>query len=311
MTFILDHLIAILVGATLLGGLLFMQQRGQQAAIETTIRHRAETQTSSFLSTLTRDVENARTARQIKSGLGTWAPDAKGAWGDYSLGVFGTPTRTDWLQLVTLTSPEAGSASPFQAVAYRSVELADSVEVKGVRHPLYRVDRYVYESGAADWERRGGSAPNLIRFSVNATDLDGDPVYNWRIRELPSSVEIAVEAAEAGVGRKAGDLAATTRTNATSQALSVRIPNASSSATAAAPPPPGGNSPIPPAPGIGAAAPSGSGPGGTSGTTGDAGSGSTGDAGSTGDSSTTGGSTGDSGSTGDDSPAGTAPDVDS
>ena len=251
MTFILDHLTAVLVGGTLLGALLFMQQRGQQAAIETNIRHRTETQTSSFLNTLTRDIENARTAGQITSGLGAWAPDAKGTWGTYSFGVYGTKTRTDWLQLVTLSSPESGSASSLQAVAYEAVELADSVEVGGVTYPLYRVDRHVYESGAGGWEHRGGSAPNLIRFSINATNLNGKPVYNWRMGELPSSVEVAVEAAEAGVGRKTGDLAATTRTNATSQALSVRIPNASSTTTATAPAPPGGTKPIPAVPGIG------------------------------------------------------------
>ncbi len=106
MAFFFDHLIAVVVGATLLGALLFVQQRSQQTSIETTIRHRTETQTSSFLNTLSRDLENARTSRQITTGLGTWVPDEISSWSSRAFGIHGDSAHTDWIELVTLADPQ-------------------------------------------------------------------------------------------------------------------------------------------------------------------------------------------------------------
>ncbi|MEO0556579.1 MAG: hypothetical protein AAF170_00205 [Bacteroidota bacterium] len=250
MAFIFDHLIAILVGATLLGALLFIQHRGQQSAVENTIRHRAETQTASFLSTLTRDLENARTSRQITTGLGSWAPDSIGNWGNRAFGIYGTDTHTDRIELVTLADPDAGISSGLLAVGYEAVATGDSVTIGGVRQALYRVHRYVYEPGAADWVRRGGSNANLTRFSLRANTVDGSSTSDDRIGTPPVSVDIAITAAEAPVGQKTGDLAATTLTNATQQAITVRNVNATSTGDASAVAPPGGTVEIPRFPGI-------------------------------------------------------------
>ena len=245
MTFIIDHLIAILVGATLLGALLFIQHRGQQSAVETAIRHRAETQTSAFLGTITRDFENTRTSGQITTGLGTWSNDAISNAPKRAFGVHGTATHTDIVELVTLADPAAGVASPLQAVVYESVELPDSVVVAGVKRPLYRVDRYVYEPGAAGWVQRGGSAGNLTSFVVRARSLDGGTLTNGRTSNAPATVAVELMAAEDGVGRKTAELAATTRTNATRQAITVRVVNASSTGGASGVAPGGKTSPIP------------------------------------------------------------------
>ena len=255
MAFIFDHLIAILVGATLLGALLFIQQRGQQSSIETTIRHRTETQTSSFLSTLTRDLENARTSRQITTGLGTWAPDEISSWGNRAFGIHGDSTHTDWIEFVSLANPDQGTNSPLQAVGYRTVATGDSANVGGTLHPLYRVDRYVYEAGAMDWVQRGGSTPNLTTFSIRANRINGGVVTNDRLGDVPASFEVLLTAAEARVGRKTGDQAATTLTNATRQAMTVRVVNASSTGTATGVAPPSGPGPIPRFPGINPPAP--------------------------------------------------------
>lgn len=267
MAFIFDHLIAILVGATLLGALLFIQQRGQQSSIETNIRHRTETQTSSFLSTLSRDLENARTSRQITTGLGWWSPDEFGSWGSRAFGIHGTDTHTDWIEFVSLANPEAGISSGLQAVGYRTVETGDSVTVGGVRQALYRVDRYVYEPGAADWVQRGGSADNLTRFALRATRLDGGTLTDGRLGDPPASIDVVITAAERGLGQKTGDQRATTRTNTTRQALTVRMINATSTGDASAVAPPTGTNPIPLFPGVDPPAPEPpSGPGsGTSG----------------------------------------------
>lgn len=245
MTFIIDHLIAILVGATLLGALLFIQHRGQQSAVETAIRHRAETQTSAFLGTITRDLENARTSEQITTGLGTWSKDAVSNSPKRAFGVHGTATHTDIVELVTLVDPAAGAASPLQAVVYESVELPDSVEVAGVKRPLYRVDRHVYRAGAGGWVQRGGSAGNLTSFVVRTRSLDGGTLTNGRTSNAPATVAVELMAAEDGVGRKTAELAATTRTNATRQAITVRVVNASSTGGASDVAPGGKTSPIP------------------------------------------------------------------
>lgn len=250
MTFIIDHLIAILVGATLLGALLFMQLRGQQSSIETTIRHRTETQTASFLSTLTRDLENTRTQSQIQSGLGTWSQDSVSTYTTRAFGIHGNSTHTHWLEFVTLADPSAGVASPLMAVSYRTVPTGDSVEVGGVLQPAMRVERFVWEPGMADWEQRGGSASNVTGFSVTATRPDGSVLTNNRSGTSPAKIAIVLTAAEDGVGQKTGDQAATTRTNATRQALTVRIANANSTGDASAVLPPGGPFTIPLFPGI-------------------------------------------------------------
>lgn len=268
MAFVFDHLIAILVGATLLGALLFIQQRGQQSAAENTIRHRTETQTSSFLSTLTRDLENTRTSRQITTGLGTWAPDEINSWGNRAFGIHGTATHTEWIELVTLADPNAGISSELQAVGYRTVATGDSVDVGGVSQALYRVDRYVFAPGMSDWEQRGGSIDNVTSIAIQATRLNGTVLTNGRIGDAPATVSVVLTAAEDGVGRKTGDLAATTLTNATRQAVTVRVVNASSTGDAIAVAPPTGPIEIPTFPGINPPPPVTVGPSGPSGPSG-------------------------------------------
>lgn len=250
MVFIFDHLIAILVGATLLGALLFIQQRGQQSSFETTLRHRTETQTTAFMSTLSRDLENARTSRQITTGLGRWVPDEISNWGSRAFGIHGSDTHTDWIEFVTLADPNQGGNSPLQAVGYRTVATGDSATVGDIRQALFRVERYVYEAGATDWVQRGGSPPNLTSFSVRANRLNGSVVTNGRLGDVPASFEIVMTTTEASVGQKTADQAATALTNSTRQAQTVRVVNANSTGTASGVAPTGGPTSIPLFPGI-------------------------------------------------------------
>ena len=64
MALILDHLTAIIVASSLLGVLLFVQQRGNQTAAENTIHHNVQVQSFSIMETLERDLENIRNSDQ-------------------------------------------------------------------------------------------------------------------------------------------------------------------------------------------------------------------------------------------------------
>lgn len=288
MAFILDHLTAILVGATLLAALLYVQQHGQQTAVETTLRHRTETQTASFLATLSRDLENARTGRQVETGLGTWAPDSISSWTNRSLQLGGTWERTDFITFVTLADPNSGASSSLVAVGYRAVELPDSVDVNGVRQPLFRVDRYVYEPAAADWVQRGGSPPILTLFKIRIMGTNGN-YWDWgALRNPPPSAEITIQAAHEGVGQLAGDQQATTQTRLTQQKITIRNVNAASTGDAASVAPPGGTVEIPIFVDIPPPPPPTTGTPGSTGTTGTGSTGTTTGSGSTGTTGTTG-----------------------
>ena len=51
MVAILDHFTAILVGASLLGVLLFVQQRGAQTSFDSTVHHNVQVQSLSIMET--------------------------------------------------------------------------------------------------------------------------------------------------------------------------------------------------------------------------------------------------------------------
>src|SRR5919206_5125479 len=70
MSAILDHLTAILVGATLLAAAIYVQQRERQQAVEAAVHGNVQGQTVAFVGTLERDLENMRTDREAARRLG-------------------------------------------------------------------------------------------------------------------------------------------------------------------------------------------------------------------------------------------------
>ncbi|MCH7976823.1 MAG: hypothetical protein IIC18_09785, partial [Bacteroidetes bacterium] len=72
MAAILDHLTAILVGASLLGVLLFVQQRGAQTSIDSTVHHNVQVQSFSIMETFERDIENIRNSEQTGERARVW-----------------------------------------------------------------------------------------------------------------------------------------------------------------------------------------------------------------------------------------------
>ena len=227
MAFIFDHLIAFIVGAALLAALLFVQQRGNQQAVEATVRYRTEVQAASFAETLARDLENARTREQAAAALGKYAPDefdkTMGGAGTRALAVHGTAAQTDFIQFVTLADPSADTdgdpktRSGLIAVAYKMWPTGEQVTARGRVRDVYRIARYVYDGGG--WEERGGSPPTVVGFNVTA--MPGGP--NARIANAPPRIDVALEFANQTPSRQAGDQLERAEVGLTRQGATVRV----------------------------------------------------------------------------------------
>ena len=103
MAAILDYLTAILVGASLLGVFLFVQHRGQQTGIDSTVHHNVQVQSFSIMETFEQDIENIRNSEQTEQRARVWS----------------SAGNTNELRFLTLADPSLGELSPLVAVAYR------------------------------------------------------------------------------------------------------------------------------------------------------------------------------------------------
>ena len=257
MAFLLDHLVAFVVGAALLVALLFVQQRGGQQAAEASIRYRTEAQAASFVETLTRDLENARTKEQAAAALGVYATDEYDqgmGWARYrALAVHGTAAQTEFIQFVTLADPEADTdndattRSDLIAVAYRMEPTGEQITARGQVRNLHQIVRYVYSGGG--WETRGGSPVTVVGFNVTA--LPGGP--NERIGDAPPRIDLAVEFANETPARQAGDQLERAEVGLTRQGATVRVYAAGTGNRAE--PPSQGSAEIPRLPWVGPAPP--------------------------------------------------------
>lgn len=220
MAFIFDHLVAFLVGTALLVGLVFFQQRGQQSAIESTVRFRTETQAASFVEMLSRDLENARTKQQAKAALGLYEADDVTSWGgprERALGVHMAGGQLEWFQFVTLADPTQGELSPLVAVAYRMEPTGEQATASGEVRNLYRIVRYVYD-GTGGWVVAGGSPSTVVGF-----DLVVPGGATGRITELPARLDVQVEMAFASPDQLAADQAQRAEVGLTQQGATARV----------------------------------------------------------------------------------------
>ena len=232
MAFLFDNLVAFVVGATLLVGLLFFQQRGQHAAIEATIRYQAEVQAASFVETLARDLENARTEDQVNAAFNAagdaYTQDDAGPWNEFAFRLHEGGGETSWFQFVTLADPDLGAASPYLAVAYRVEPTGTQATAGGHPRDLHRVVRYAYD-GTGTWRVAGGSPPTVVGFEVSVPSG-----ATGRFRDLPERIDLSVELAHATPARRAGDQASRAEVGLTRQGATARI-YASGTAGAATP----------------------------------------------------------------------------
>jgi len=208
MAFVLDHLAAILAGSVLLGALLFLQMRQQHEAVATTQRHGAQMQTSSFVETLQRDVENLRTPAQAQAAFGArrfTLRRAAGADGE---------TYTSQFAFPTLLDPALGDASPVALVVYTAEPTGETVAVGAVTRPTYRIRRHLYTRAAGAVTVTGGTE-NVVDFDVTLLGRDGSQTWQGTaITTMPARVRIAAVGASAGTRTR--ELPGQTRTAAPS-----------------------------------------------------------------------------------------------
>ena len=276
MAFLLDHLSAVLVGATLLGGLFLLQVRGQQTAIEAAQRYRVQTQTASFAETVERDMENIRTKAQAEAAFAHYRFTLRQA-----TGADGT-VYTAQAAFVTLQDPSLGAASPALLVSYDMQPDGTSVDVGGRTRPTYTLRRRVFDGSGGLVE--AGGARGLVDFDLTAMMNDGSEIVQrggqptWtgdfpnEVPSLPRAVRVEIVGATDTVQR-AEDQASTSQTNASRQTRTVPLvaygstgglPPVSGGTPAAMPPLPGDPAPPPPPP---PTTNGGGGGGGTGGTT--------------------------------------------
>ncbi|MDX1438698.1 MAG: hypothetical protein R3284_02240 [Rubricoccaceae bacterium] len=218
MAVILDHLTAILVGASLLGVLLFVQQRGNQTSVEATIHHSVQTQSFSLAETLERDIENIR-----NSNL-TGEPA--------HVEVDGENTAT--LRFITLEDHTLGDSSPLVAVAYRLENTHQQVLVNGVPETVYRLARYVNDGSG--YVLSGSSAETLVGFNVSLISADTrSEITNGREPDEFGIVQVVFSSAQPHAAMAAGDQANRRRSNQTRQGLTLRPPGLSVERTSSSP----------------------------------------------------------------------------
>ena len=236
MAAILDHLTAIIVGASLLGALLFVQQRSGQAAVEATVHHVAQTQTFSVMETLERDTDNMRMFVGIR-------PQVSQSGGVTTLFTF-----------YTLGDPDLGMDSPIVAVTYRLEDTHRTITADGQTREVYRIARYVNDGIDSDgdgslYDYAGGSTEGVLDFTVTLTSRDGmTNVTDGPAPDGFARVGVDLVAAVAGPARVAGDQAATATTNVTQQGGTFRPLTLTIPGDPVLPPLPDANAPLPPPP---------------------------------------------------------------
>ncbi len=217
MSAIFDHLIAILVGAVLVGALLFVQMRRQESAIETTVRNRVEWQADEFLSVFQRDVENMRTVGQTTTAFGFDRYRIQRA-----TGTDGT-VYTSQFTFPTLAAPGSGAASPVAIVSYEMVPTGQTVRVGTVNRPTYAVTRYEYRRGGA--VRATGGAVGVLELNVIARLADGTEQFDGvdGRSDVAAQVKVSAVAASPIGTRRTSDQGTRTMQNAVRRAATVRV----------------------------------------------------------------------------------------
>lgn len=227
MTFVLDNLIAIVVGSVLLGGLLILQQRNQQAAVEATQRYRAQAMASDMTASLEREIENVRSRAETERAF------AVGAGGSLGPDTYRFRLRRDAADEVTTVfefptaaDPNSLTASGTMIVGYHTTATGDSVHVDGADRPLYRVTRYQFERGGP--VRQTSVYERVIDFDVaamaGATNGGGDTEVE-RLDPAPPRVTLTVRFAPELVEMRASDQASAPLYSIR-YARSIRIPAA-------------------------------------------------------------------------------------
>ena len=233
MTFLLDHLIAVVVGTVLLGALLVLQQRDQLSAVEASQRYRSQALAAEMTTSLEREVENIRSraeterAFQIVDGdaVAPGAPtyrfrlrQATGTDGGRYTSEFSFPTVAPFNSL---------DPSGVMVVTYRVEPMGETARIDGRDRPLYRSTRYEYHRGGG--LKQTTVHERLVDVDVTVLTDEGEVAEANELSLSPPRVHLELAFAPELVGAASSDQAAPAATS-TRYARSVRVPAASAPA---------------------------------------------------------------------------------
>lgn len=225
---LLDHLTAFLVGSVLLVALVYLQQRGQQGAVEATLRYQNQTAAARFLDAVERDVENIRTVSQMGAAFGgPGVSDSLAFSVRQGTGADGR-VYTSQFAFPTLANPPEDRGAPTDPagevaiVVYHVTPTGRSVDVNGTDRPTYRARRYVYRRGDAAPAEDGGSG-DLVDFDVRLYQAGVPDTVNTDVAATPSRVHVAAVAATALPANRASDQAAASPSAVTRHARTVYV----------------------------------------------------------------------------------------
>lgn len=225
MTFLLDHLIAIVVGTVLLGALLILQQRGQQSAIEATQRYRAQAMASEMTGVLEREIENIRSRAETERTFASSPAAGDAGPGTYRFRLRRDPTDayTTVFEFPTTTDPNSLGASGTMIVGYHTAPTGQTIQIDGADRPLLRVTRYQYERGGDVVQT--GVYDRVVDIDVTAL-TDGGEEDEGEGLDAPPRVSLTVRFAPELTPLRAADQGAAPL-HSIRYARSIRIPAAS------------------------------------------------------------------------------------
>lgn len=199
MAFLIDNLTAVVVGTVLLLAMLAVQHRGQERAIEATARYQSQAAAATFLNTVERDVENARSLKEMDAVFGAHRLTLHQAYG-----ADGEPYTRQFVFPTLVGVDTVGTDHEMALVTYEVMPTGDSVRVGPDYRPTYRAERWVLLPGETAPKRAGGSGA-LVDFDVTAIDEKG---VKWssllKPAATPPQFHLSIEAASATAAPRDG-----------------------------------------------------------------------------------------------------------
>lgn len=179
MTFLLDNLTAVIVGAILISTLFVLQQRSQQGAIEAVQRHQAQAHASALATTIEREFENARSRPETEDAFAVAPGGMRFGEDTFRLRLQRATTAdgteyTSQVSFPTLSDPENLAASPVYIVTYVVQETGETARVDGRERALLTATRYEFPRGGPLVET--ATYARLVDFDVTAFQVDGTGV---------------------------------------------------------------------------------------------------------------------------------------
>ena len=226
MTFLLDNIIAVVVGTVLIGALFIVQQRGQQSAVDATQRYQAQKHASELVTVVQREVENLRSRTATRRAFALRQDDAgrpadtyrmrllqkTGADGEPYTAQFSFPTLD--FEILDPDDPTGSRViTGVVLVTYRVEPTADVAVIDGRQRPLYTITGSVYRRGDAAPED-GSVYEGVVDFDVTAFLPDGTQVTDQSLIDpAPTRVHVTLVTAPVRAAARTVDQASTPLTS--------------------------------------------------------------------------------------------------